>query len=280
MRTVPLLPVRTFPPAGPILLAGLACLAGIVAPSSAAGRRGDKLEDARKQSPEEAQNQEAAKHFQFGNQYFQQGLLRQAEDSLRRALAVQPVYPEASYLLGLVLYQVNDFRGAIAEAEKALHENPFLTEAHNVIGMAYGKMGDSDRALREFEIVKGDVSYPTPEVAHFNIGKVLWEKQACGEAVIHFRRALDVNPNFWRAWYLLGDCQEQIGQMDLARQSYEKALSFQPNEVAVMYRLGYICFESRDRACARQWFMKVRELSPGSEMGGGAREYLRQMDFR
>ena len=250
-------------------------------PHAGAGpRRGEKLDDARKVDPDDAQAQEAAKYYQFGNQFLNQALLSQAEESLRRALSLQPVYPEASYLLAAVLYGENDFRGAIAEADKAVQQNPFLTEAHGLMGNAYAKMGDSERAIKEFEIVKADVSFPTPEVADFNIGRIFWEKQACGEAVIHFRKALDVNPGWGRAWYMLGDCQEQLGQMDLARSSYEKSLHLQPNDVPSMYRLGYTCFQAHDWACARQQFQKVRELSPGSDMGLGAREYLKQMDFR
>ena len=140
-------------------------------------------------------------------------------------------------------------------------------------------MGDYDRALKEFEIVKGDISFPTPEVAHFNIGKIFWERQSCGEAVIHFRKALEINPSFWRAWYLLGDCEEQLGQLALAKESYQKALAIEPNEVAPMYRLGYVCFQAKDWACARQQFAQVRTLAPASDMATGAREYLRQMDF-
>lgn len=245
-----------------------------------AAPRGETIKGGNKPSAEATQNTEAQKYYQFGNQYFQQGMLRQAEEALRKALAVQPTYPDASYLLGLVLIEVNDYRGAIAEAEKALAENPFLTEAHNLMGLALARMGNFDAALKEFEAVKADVSFPTPEVAHFNIGKVFWEKQACGEALVHFRRALEINPQFWRAWYLLGDCQEQLGQIDLSRASYEKALAIEPHEIAPQYRLGYVCFQGRDFACARKYFTSVRDLAPTTDMAAGAREYLRQMEFR
>lgn len=263
------------------LLASLACvvLMGAV-PLSSAAKKGQTLEEPRKVSQEEVQNQEAAKHYQFANQFMSQGLLKQANDSLDRALSLQPVYPEASYLKGAVLIQLNDFQGAIAHLENALAANPFLTEAHNLMGTAYAKMGDLDHALKEFEAVKGDISFPTPEVPEFNIGMVFWEKHACGEAIVHFRKALDINPEFWRGWYLLGDCQEQMGQRDLARESYLKAVSGLPDDVNVRYRLAIVCFQSRDWACARENFTKVRDTSPGSDLATGAREYLRQMDFR
>jgi tetratricopeptide (TPR) repeat protein len=252
------------------------------APRASAARRsaGPKVDEPRKVDPAESAGQEASKHYQFGNQYFQQGLLRQADTELRKAMAIQPAYPDAAYLLGLVSLELNDFRGALALGERALADNPFLTEAHNLMGLAHARMGNLDLALQEFEAVKGDVSFPTPEIAHFNIGKVFWEREAWGDAVIHFRRALEINPDFWRAWALMGDCQEMLGQTPQARASYEKVLQQAPNEVKTMYRLGFLCFQDHDFACARQWFDKVRELSPSSEEAAGAREYIRQMNFR
>ena len=271
----------TLPARIPALVSlALVSLALCLAAPALAAPKSQKLEEQNRPSQEEMQNQEALKYYQFGNQYFQQGLLRQAEEALRKALQLQPAYPDASYLLGLVLIELNDYRGAIAEAQKALQQNPFLTEAHNLMGLALAKMGNTDAAIKEFEAVKADVSFPTPEVAHFNIGKVFWEKQSCGEAVVHFRRALEINNQFWRAWYLLGDCQEQLGQLGLAKTSYEKALAIEPNEVAPMYRLGYVCFQERDMACARKCFTSVRDLAPSTDMAAGAREYLRQMEFR
>lgn len=239
-----------------------------------------RLEQTRAIDPEEMAATEAMTHLRFANQFFQQGMTQQARAEVEKALSIQPVFPEANYLQGLILLDLNDFHGASAAADRALAQNPFLTEAHNLKGFAYARMGDLDGALREFEIVKADASFPTPEVAHFNIGKIFWERQACGEAVLHFRRALEINPRWWRAWYLLGDCQEMIGQRDQARQSYTKALELSPSETGPAYRLGFTCFQLGDFACARSWFTKVLELAPSSEEAAGAREYLRQMNFR
>ena len=247
------------------------------------GRRNVKdtrLEQQRTIDPEEVAATEAMTHLRFANQFFQQGMTQQARAEVDKALSIQPVFPEASYLQGLVMLEQNDFHGASMAADRALSQNPFLTEAHNLKGLALARMGDLDGAMREFELVKGDASFPTPEVAHFNIGKVFWERQACGEAVLHFRRALEINPSFWRAWYLLGDCQEMLGQREQARASYGKALEIAPSETGPAYRLGFTCFQLGDFACARSWFTRVLEQAPSSEMAAGSREYLRQMNFR
>src|SRR5687767_6360569 len=136
-----------------ILAAILVVSSSLVAAAgdAVAARRGGgpKVDEPRKVDPAESAGQEASKHYQFGNQYFQQGLLRQADQELRKAIAIQPAYPDAAYLLGLVSLELNDFRGALALGERALADNPFLTEAHNLMGLAHARMGNLDLALQE-----------------------------------------------------------------------------------------------------------------------------------
>jgi tetratricopeptide (TPR) repeat protein len=258
----------------------LVTLSGIaVAPMAAAARGAAKLET-RKIDPEETQGAEAYQHLRFASTYLGQGMLQQAREECLRALAVQPEFPEAHYTLGLVLLELKDYRGALAEGDRILEKNPYFTEAHNLRGYAFGKMGDLDSALRAFEAVKADASYPTPEVAHFNIGRVFWERKACAEAVLHFRRALEINPKFWRAWYLMADCQGQLGQVAEARESYGKVFELEPSDAKSHFGLGLLCFSSGDMACARLHLMKVLELAPSSEEAEQAREYLKQINFR
>ena len=239
-----------------------------------------RLSETRRIDPEDAAATEAMTHLHFANQFLQQGMTAQAKAEVEKALAVQPAFPEASYLYACILYETNDYRGSLVQSQNALEQNPMLTEAHNIRGMAYGKMGDSETALKEFESVKADPSYPTPEVAHFNIGKVFADRQACGEAVLHFRRALEINPQFWRAWYQLGLCQEMLGQKEPSRQSFLKATDLAPDQTEPAYHLGLACFQLNDFACARSWFQKVLERSPSSDLASQSREYLRQMNFR
>jgi tetratricopeptide (TPR) repeat protein len=257
-----------------IALLGLILLAPAEAPARRA--RGGTAEPAKRDPTEDA-----FKHYQFGTKFYEKGMLAQAEDEFRKALALQPTYAEAHYLLGLVYLEMNDVRGALAEAEAALSSNIFLTEAHNLMGLAHAKMGDYEAALVDFRRVLSDASFPTPEVAEFNIGKVAWERQQFPEAAAHLRRALELNPQFGRAWYLLGDCQESLDQLAEARKSYEKAVGLMGSDTGgPRYRLGYVCYQMKDLACARTHFEWLRTNDPTGEYAGAAQEHLRKMSFR
>ena len=260
------------------LLTILSLLAPALRADGAPQERKKKIE--KEAADDGALAQEAYKHYQFGVQFYQQGLLRQAEESFRRALSVQQTYPEANYMLALVHRELKNFPAAIWDLNEALRAHPLFTECHNVLGMIHAEMGNYDDALREFQIVASDVSFPTPEVAHFNLGKVFWSKQNCAEAVLHLRRALELNPNFGRAWNLMGDCQESMSQKAQAKESYAKAIELLGDDVGPMYRMGFLCFQDGDFPCAQRWFDKVLTLAPASEHAAAAREYMRQINFR
>lgn len=266
---------------GPVVLAlaGLLAAGHVAAAPKSSQKELRQADDPRARAEDQADN-EAYKQFQFGNQFYQRGLIKEAIGALRRATDVQPIYPDAYYVLALCHLDLNDPASAIGAAQTALQQNPLFTEAHNVLGLAYAKQGRQSEALKEFQLVLADVSFPTPEVAHFNIGRLAWEKQAFEDAVLHFRRALEINPSFGRAWYLMGDCQENMGQLDDAQKSYRRAVELMPREVGPRYRIGVICFKQGDKACARQHFEQVRLDAPGSDMAEGAREYLRQLNFQ
>ena len=258
---------------------GLTVLAG-VQPVEAKRKKSGGKEQLRDDPKEDARVAEAHKHYSFGYTFFAQGMLKKAKDSLEESLRLQPDYSEALYVLGMVHLELNDHPQAIALFQRCLDANPWFTEAHNLLGMTHARLGDYQAALREFDAVKADINFPTPEIAHFNIGKIFAETDNCGEAILHFRRAIEINARFGKAHFLLGDCREQLGQMDFARESLQRAVDLMPEDPSVRYRLGYVCFASKDFACARQHFDFVRLNYPSSPLAQGAREFIRQVDFR
>jgi tetratricopeptide (TPR) repeat protein len=256
-----------------ILLAALGLsLAGAVVPAEAERRRADRKREAAV----------AAAHEQYavGYTFFRQGLLEKAKDSLEQALRHQSDYPEALYVLGMVHLELDEPKQALSLFRRCLEANPYFTEAHNLLGLAHAKLGDHEAALREFEAVKADVNFPTPEVAHFNIGKLFAEADDCAEALVHLRRATELNAAFGRAWLLLGDCRERLGRLALARDAFDRAAELMPDDPSVRYRLGYACLLTKDVACARREFEYVRTDHPASPLAEGARDFLERLDAR
>ena len=70
---------------------------------------------------------------------------------LERAVALAPNEPDATYDIGTVLLQEENFAGAAARFRAVLAIRPGWAEAHNHLGIALAQQGRMADALAEFE---------------------------------------------------------------------------------------------------------------------------------
>jgi len=123
-----------------------------------------------------------------------------------------------------------------AEAARLLRDalalEPSSTRAHNNLGQALMRLGDTRRAIECYEAAVGlDPGYA---VAHTNLGLALW---ACGEldrAGECLRSALALARGLIPAWLGLGSIRAEQRRFDEALQCFEAALSLRPLEAAAL----------------------------------------------
>ncbi len=79
-------------------------------------------------------------------------ILDQVESLLNRAVALDPKCSDAYLQLGNLNVSRHDEVKGIADYSKAIEANPQSTEAHYRLGMAYDRVGERDKAKREFQL--------------------------------------------------------------------------------------------------------------------------------
>jgi tetratricopeptide (TPR) repeat protein len=77
---------------------------------------------------------------------------QQVESLLDRAVALDPKCSDAYLQLGNLSVSRHEEAKAIADYSKAVEANPQSTEAHYRLGMAYDRVGERDKAKREFQL--------------------------------------------------------------------------------------------------------------------------------
>lgn len=80
--------------------------------------------------------------------------IKEAEQFLRRALALRPANPTAQYLLAKFRWQQAKDPVAVGLLEKAVQTDAGYREAHYLLGTVYQSLGRRVEAEREFAIVK------------------------------------------------------------------------------------------------------------------------------
>jgi tetratricopeptide (TPR) repeat protein len=148
---------------------------------------------------------EPVQQYEMGIGFLRQGRPDRALPYLEMASATEPQNPLYAYGVGLALLGMKDYRRAEAAFLQVLDIDPFLTDAHNNLGIIYGELGDKQRARAQFERVLTDRRYPTPEVARYNLGALLLDAGSYQQAADHLGAAAELKPDNaeWRLRYAL-----------------------------------------------------------------------------
>lgn len=168
--------------------------------------------------------------------------------------------PEAWYMLGTV----NGMLGLIDEAgncfRKAIAIRPDFADAHRNLGNVYSQQNRPNEALECYQ--KGLRLNPDDAGAYINLGNLLQNMGRIDDAAASFREALRLNPDFAIAYYNLGNLHMVQGNLDESRECYERALQLDPGSIEIRNNLGnvlkYLGWVDEALECYRQ----VLRLNP------------------
>ena len=147
------------------------------------------------------------------------------------------------------------YNEAIAELTTAASLDPKLTEAHNLLGVAYDKKGFGDQAKRSFErAVKLEEDAETLN----NLGFALYQNGNYRAAVDRLKRAAKLAPTDERILNNLGLAYCRLGKIDEAHKAFTRAtgaLNGNLNMAKMMER-----FAREDDAI--RYYEAAREIDP------------------
>jgi type IV pilus assembly protein PilF len=92
--------------------------------------------------------------------YFEQGKTEIALDELKQVIAIDPSYPDAYNMRGLILMRLNDNRQAEESFRRAVSMNPRDPDAHHNLGWLLCQEGRYPEAQRSFDVAMASPMYP------------------------------------------------------------------------------------------------------------------------
>ncbi len=173
----------------------------------------------------------------------------------RQAVALRPDYAEAHYNLGRILVEKGELNEAIAHYEKALSVNPADAEAHNNLGNALLRIG---RVNAE---------------AQYNVANALLRKGRTDEAIDHYQKALELQPENADAHTNLGSAFLEKGRPQDAIAQYRGALQVAPENVAAQSNLAWLLATSSDPSM-RNGSEALRLAEQANRLSGGNRPVI------
>ncbi len=99
-------------------------------------------------------------------------------------------------------------------------------------------------------------------IAYNNLGNALFQKGNVDEALVHYQKALEINPDYAEAHVNLGNALLQKGNVDEAIVHYQKALQIEPDYAKAHVNLGSVLFQKGDVDEAIAHFQKALQINP------------------
>lgn len=127
------------------------------------------------------------------------GIDDRAKRGFQKAVQIAPKNAHAQSALGMYHLSKKQWNPAVSSLRKAMTADPDNTNYRYHLGVAMANTGDTRAAMQYFTTTVGEA------VAHYNIGHILHERGQLALAEQHFQQALTIQPGMPQAQQMLKD---------------------------------------------------------------------------
>jgi len=158
------------------------------------------------------------------------------------------------------LRQIRYWKNSSALYERAISvtENNYIM--HCNYGVSLSREGRDDEALNHFS--KSLQINPQYHYIYYCIGTVFLKQDKFTEAVEYFNKAIRLRPNYYKAYFDLGTAFSKQGRTDLAIENWKKALSLKPENQYASYNIGVAMTEQGRYEEAIHYLNAAVRISP------------------
>jgi protein O-mannosyl-transferase len=189
------------------------------------------------------------------------GYWRESETLLRHALEVSEDNWFAHNKLGYAICKKGQTDEGIRHYQAAIGLKPDYTEAHSNLGAALNFKGQIDEAIRAFQAaIRLEPNMPD---LHTCLAYVLGKKGQVEESIREYREALRLRPGFPEPHNTLGTALYGNGQIDEAIGQYEAAIRLKPDYADAHYNLSLTLNQKGRVDEAIHEVLEALRLAPG-----------------
>ena len=191
-----------------------------------------------------------------------------AINNYKKALKINPDYPDAYNNMGNALKDKGDLEAAIESYKQALKIKPDYAQAYNNMGIALKGKGDLEAAIESYkQALKIKPDYAQ---AYNNMGIALKGKGDLEAAIESYKQALKIKPNYAEVYNNMGIALKDKGDLEAAIESYKQALKIKLDYAEVYRSLSNMHrYKEHD-----EYFLKMQSLCQSSSVSDEQRCHL------
>lgn len=201
-----------------------------------------------------------------------------AEESARKALAIEPKSALMHHNLARVLKKRKAYSEAIDEFRKALDLDHSIHEAEKDLGLTLLAARRLPEALEHFEHMLEHAE--TNPQAHYHAGAIALELGDLNRADSHLTTAIEQDPKLADAYEQMGLLMMNRQQTEEAIEQFKKAIELDPTLAKAQYNLAVAYFIRRDIPNAIQEAEKAMQLDPNDKQIQAFLKMLRQQPIQ
>jgi len=197
-----------------------------------------------------------------------------AEEALERAVELDPSYPEARTNLGRLRVAQGRWDEAIDAFRAALQHEPDDPETRLMLAQALqssGRQSAAEDLARELVDEGVGVARACTVIAAVRLAR-----REAREAVTWLNRALQADPSYGQAWYLLAEAKRLSADGEGALAAYLEAVRLLPASFEAHYNLGAFLDASSAPDQAAPYLVRAYALCPDADACERLAAFLRE----
>jgi tetratricopeptide (TPR) repeat protein len=234
----------------------------------------------------EIKNPEVA--YNMALEFAGQNNMDAAQHYIDLAMKLQP-NAKYSYTKALFLLTAKKYQDALGFLDQALKLGPGTEDnklsVWNAEGICYMQLNRDEEALDVFRKVVNTPGLYSRFESYYNMGVIYLRQKRYLDAEADFRKVVDENPQYYRAYNKLGILAAYKGDWAGAALSYKKALDLIANDYGaqqadgaeIYYNYGEALYNEKLYPEARNALLQVLKISPESTYGQKAKTILAQI---
>lgn len=218
-------------------------------------------------------------YFTAGIESIEAGQYTDALASLREAVKFIPKSAPAWTALGLAYLGKEDAGQAEESWKRAIAIDGSYTDARLNLGALYinqRRFKDAEKQLKE---AAGDLTYSRSYQVKYNLGVLYAQQGKLLPAEQNFKLAVKENEFYCPAWFRLGMLQKDRGELGESEKAFKRAISgecFTANPQA-HYELGTVYLKAKEPALAKARLLELIQFFPDSDWARKAEITLNMM---
>jgi tetratricopeptide (TPR) repeat protein len=202
----------------------------------------------------------ASAYFGLANVLVKEGRVEEGIRNYYLAIQFKPDYAEAHNNLGGIYLNYGEYEKAVDHYIAALQISPGLVEAHNNLGIALMQNGKLEMAISQFQ--KALQLTPDFTKAQSNLRRALAIQKEFDMEISRLQNLLKDNPKNVELHFQLGNLYFRKGDPPKAMQHYKKALELEPNFVPALNNLALVTAANKEYYKAITVFMDILNFVP------------------